>query len=341
MKLKNLGKDKKVILNGRYQLEKKLGEGGFCEVYSAIDLQTKTAVAIKRADPKKKSYRKYSADEVIEKIRVGMNREADVLRHLHHPNVIRLHNLVDEGDSIYLVLQLARGGELFDRIIERGKFSEKDAAKFIYQILVAVKYMHNQGYVHRDLKPENILFEDHSEKAKLMLTDFGLSRKLDERMMTNCGTLDYSAPELLKSKAERKGYGPGVDVWSIGVISYILLCGYPPFYTEDRNEAALREKIISGHYKFDPPTWTRISSSCKEFISSMMCVDPSKRSTLDKLLLHPWIRLETANTEDIYKLIEKDMKATLARRRWQCLELAINALQALCDDSSNVSQKTN
>jgi calcium/calmodulin-dependent protein kinase I len=312
---------------------KKLGEGGFCEVWSATDLEKNEIVAIKKADPCKKTYRKYPPEEVDGKIRRVMNREADIMRNLKHPNIIGYIDPIEENDTLYLLLEYARGGELFDRIVSRGKFSEADAACYIRQILCAVNYMHDRGYVHRDLKPENILLSDRTADAKLLLTDFGLSRQIADRMFTNCGTVDYSAPEQLRNRIERKGYGAEVDVWSVGVIAYILLCGYPPFYSQGRNEAELKQKIMTGDYGFDPPAWSRISTSAKEFIASMLTVEVRCRANIKSLIHHPWIKLETAKTEDIYKNIEKELKQTIARRRWQCLGLAINALQLMIESS--------
>ncbi|OCT65497.1 hypothetical protein XELAEV_180417364mg, partial [Xenopus laevis] len=148
------------------------------------------------------------------------------------------------------------GGELFDRIIERGYYTEKDASQLIRQVLDAVQYLHNMGIVHRDLKPENLLYATPFEDSKIMISDFGLSKIEDGGMMaTACGTPGYVAPELL----EQKPYGKAVDVWAIGVISYILLCGYPPFY--DENDSELFNQILKAEYEFDSPYWDDISES--------------------------------------------------------------------------------
>ena len=175
------------------------------------------------------------------------------------------------------------GGELFDRIVEKGSYTEKDAADLIKQVLDAVAYMHREGVVHRDLKPENLLYQNQEEDSKIMISDFGLSKMEDSGIMaTACGTPGYVAPEVLAQKP----YGKSVDVWSIGVISYILLCGYPPFY--DENDANLFAQILKGEFEFDSPYWDDISAEAKEFIRCLMCVDVDKRLSCEDALKHAW-----------------------------------------------------
>lgn len=175
------------------------------------------------------------------------------------------------------------GGELFDRIVEKGSYTEKDAAGLIRQVLAAVDYMHDQGVVHRDLKPENLLYYSADDDSKIMISDFGLSKMEESGIMaTACGTPGYVAPEVLAQKP----YGKAVDVWSIGVISYILLCGYPPFY--DENDANLFAQILKGEFEFDSPYWDEISDSAKDFIRHLMCVSVEQRYTCKLALAHPW-----------------------------------------------------
>uniref|UniRef100_W8B3F0 Calcium/calmodulin-dependent protein kinase type 1 n=1 Tax=Ceratitis capitata TaxID=7213 RepID=W8B3F0_CERCA len=160
---------------------------------------------------------------------------------LTHPNIVQLLETFEDKSKVYLVMELVTGGELFDRIVEKGSYTEKDASGLIRQILEAVDYMHEQGVVHRDLKPENLLYYSADDGSKIMISDFGLSKMEDSGIMaTACGTPGYVAPEVLAQKP----YGKAVDVWSIGVISYILLCGYPPFY--DENDANLFAQILKG-----------------------------------------------------------------------------------------------
>ncbi|PIO70310.1 kinase domain protein [Teladorsagia circumcincta] len=180
-------------------------------------------------------------------------------------------------------MELVTGGELFDRIVAKGSYTEKDASHLIRQVLHAVSFMHGNGVVHRDLKPENLLYYNQDEDSKIMVSDFGLSKTEDSGVMaTACGTPGYVAPEVL----QQKPYGKAVDVWSIGVIAYILLCGYPPFY--DESDANLFAQIIKGEYEFDAPYWDQISDSAKDFISHLMCCDPEQRFTCEQALEHPW-----------------------------------------------------
>ncbi|KAI2661911.1 Calcium/calmodulin-dependent protein kinase type 1B [Labeo rohita] len=211
---------KKDDINAVYELKEKLGEGSFSEVRVAQHRCTQKLVAVKcirkRALKGKESM---------------LENEIAVLRRL-------------------------TGGELLDRILERGSYTEKDASRVIYQVLEAVKYLHQLGVVHRDLKPENLLYETPLEDSKIVISDFGLSKMEEEgALSTACGTPAYVAPELLQQKT----YGKEVDIWAIGVITFILLCGYPPFY--DDNDTQLYKLIIKAEYEFDSPYWDDISDS--------------------------------------------------------------------------------
>ncbi|KAK7078576.1 Calcium/calmodulin-dependent protein kinase type 1, partial [Halocaridina rubra] len=204
------------------------------------------------------------------------------------------------------------GGELFDRIVEKGSYTEKDASDLIRQVLEAVDYMHDQGVVHRDLKPENLLYYSPDEDSKIMISDFGLSKMEDSGIMaTACGTPGYVAPEVLAQKP----YGKAVDVWSIGVIAYILLCGYPPFY--DENDANLFAQILKGEFEFDSPYWDEISDSAKDFIRQLMCVDVEKRYTCKQSLGHPWISGNTASDRNIHSSVSEQLKKNFAKSRWR------------------------
>ncbi|RZC36561.1 calcium/calmodulin-dependent protein kinase type 1 [Asbolus verrucosus] len=209
-------------------------------------------------------------------------------------------------------MELVTGGELFDRIVEKGSYTEKDAADLIRQVLEAVDYMHEQGVVHRDLKPENLLYYSPDEDSKIMISDFGLSKMEDSGIMaTACGTPGYVAPEVLAQKP----YGKAVDVWSIGVISYILLCGYPPFY--DENDANLFAQILKGEFEFDSPYWDEISDSAKDFIRQLMCVNVEKRFTCRQALAHPWISGNAASNKNIHGTVSEQLKKNFAKSRWK------------------------
>merc|ERR1719394_1566059 len=221
-------------------------------------------------------------------------------------------------------MELVTGGELFDRIVEKGSYTEKDAADLIKQVMSAVHYMHESGVVHRDLKPENLLYHSPDEDSKIMISDFGLSKMEDSGIMaTACGTPGYVAPEVLAQKP----YGKEVDVWSIGVISYILLCGYPPFY--DENDANLFAQILKGEFEFDSPYWDDISEEAKDFIRSLMCVNVENRLTCQTALEHSWIT-------------GKQSEKNIAKSRWRQAYNAIavsRQMKLLALNSSKTSRE--
>lgn len=323
----------------KYYLLSRLGDGGFCEVFKAKDLLNNRYVAIKRVDRSKKSFSKYTPREVEKKVKKLMHREADIMQALNHPNLIKFYEMVENDDEIFISMQLADGGELFDRIVKKGKFTEKDAAGIVAQVISAVTYMHDKGYVHRDIKPENILFENSSEDAKIYIADFGLSRDIEDKMLTNCGTVDYSAPELLKSKLTKCGYGPEIDNWSIGVVTYILLSGYPPFYSSNQDDAEIKKQIMSGSFHFHHPHWDNISKDAKSFVSGLLTINPSERLSLNQALEHPWIKQEYPSSKDIYPLIEERLKDTLAKQRWRCLGLAAEAVYLMSTQSRTLIER--
>uniref|UniRef100_A0A803TC08 Calcium/calmodulin dependent protein kinase I n=1 Tax=Anolis carolinensis TaxID=28377 RepID=A0A803TC08_ANOCA len=213
----------------------------------------------------------------------------------------------------HVPLVVVSGGELFDRIVEKGFYTERDASKLIRQILDAVKYLHDMGVVHRDLKPENLLYYSLDEDSKIMISDFGLSKieGSGSVMSTACGTPGYVAPEVLAQKP----YSKAVDCWSIGVIAYILLCGYPPFY--DENDTKLFEQILKAEYEFDSPYWDDISDSAKDFIRHLMERDPKKRFTCEQALEHPWIAGDTALDKNIHQSVSEQIKKNFAKSKWK------------------------
>ncbi|KAM4707837.1 calcium/calmodulin-dependent protein kinase type IV-like [Discoglossus pictus] len=212
--------------------------------------------------------------------------EIGVLLRLSHPNIIKLMSIFESPSEITFILELVTGGELFDRIVERGHYSEKDAAHAVQQILEAVDYLHRNGVVHRDLKPENLLYADMSPDSLLKIADFGLSKIVDEHatMKTLCGTPGYCAPEILYGTP----YGPEVDLWSVGVITYIMLCGFEPFY-DPRGDKYAYSKILSCDYEFASPWWDEISPNSKHVVQHLIVLDPKKRLTAAKALELPWV----------------------------------------------------
>ena len=259
---------------------KEIGHGHYGVVRKCMDRETKKWFAIKS----------------IRKSKVGkvdiLKREVALLKECDHPNIIVLVEVHEDQKYLHLITELCTGGELFDRIIEKtqsdeGHFSERDAAELVRCILDAIAYCHDQkGIVHRDLKPENFLFSSREENAAIKIIDFGLSRHDDMQkgiMNTKVGTPYYVAPEVLNRE-----YTKSCDIWSIGVITYILLCGYPPFYGDTDNQ--IFDSVRTGRFDFPSPDWDGISDSAKDFISLMLKVDPSKRLSASNALKHPWIK---------------------------------------------------
>ncbi|XP_053102822.1 calcium/calmodulin-dependent protein kinase type 1G isoform X3 [Hemicordylus capensis] len=242
----------------------------------------------------------------------NLENEIAVLNKIKHENIVTLEDIYESTTHFYLVMQLVSGGELFDRILERGVYTEKDASIVIQQVLGAVHYLHENGIVHRDLKPENLLYLTPEDDSKIMITDFGLSKMEQNGIMsTACGTPGYVAPEVL----EQKPYSKAVDCWSIGVITYILLCGYPPFYEE--TESKLFEKIREGYFEFESPFWDDISESAKDFICHLLEKDPNERFTCEKALRHPWIAGNTALHRDIYPSVSAQIQKNFAKSKWK------------------------
>ncbi|KAK8753818.1 hypothetical protein OTU49_001775 [Cherax quadricarinatus] len=312
----------------KYLLKDLLGTGAFSQVRLAeVRDDPSRVVAIKIIDKKALKGKEDS-----------LENEIKVLRRLTHPNIVQLLETFEDKQKVYLVMELVTGGELFDRIVEKGSYTEKDAADLIRQVLEAVDYMHDQGVVHRDLKPENLLYFSQDEDSKIMISDFGLSKMEDSGIMaTACGTPGYVAPEVLAQKP----YGKAVDVWSIGVIAYILLCGYPPFY--DENDANLFAQILKGEFEFDSPYWDEISDSAKDFIRQLMCVDVEKRYTCKQSLGHPWISGNAASDRNIHSSVSEQLKKNFAKSRWRQLMHAIvlvHKMQRLALSSTNMEVDT-
>ena len=214
--------------------------------------------------------------------------EYKIMTEMNHQYIVRCYEAKETDTSVFLFLELMSGGELFDKIIEMGSFTESMAADISYKLLGALNYMHKKGIIHRDLKPENMLLARKGDLSAVKLTDFGLSKMIDQQsqiMKTACGTPGYVAPEILTLKGG--GYDHQVDVWSMGVIIYVLLCGFPPFYAN--NDAQLYAKIKACKYSFIKPHWDPISESAKDFIRRMLVVDPKQRASIDELLKHPWL----------------------------------------------------
>eukprot|EP01098_Paradermamoeba_levis_P003709 TRINITY_DN1659_c0_g1_i2.p1 TRINITY_DN1659_c0_g1~~TRINITY_DN1659_c0_g1_i2.p1 ORF type:complete len:354 (-),score=125.62 TRINITY_DN1659_c0_g1_i2:80-1141(-) len=262
-----------------YDFGKKLGSGAFSIVHEGINKKSGDRVAIKVV---KKAVLK--GDDII-----TLKREVENLRKLDHPNILKLYDVFESQDEFFLIMELVEGKELFDKIIEKGNYSERDASICIRQIVGAIEYLHSQGIAHRDLKPENLLSSGEGENERVKVADFGLSKNFGEdRLKTSCGSPGYVAPEVLTCDSP---YDKAVDMWSIGVILYILLCGYPPFFAED--DPSLFKKIMDVDYNFDGEEWDEISETAKELIKKLLTKDPAVRLTASQMKEDPWVKGET------------------------------------------------
>ncbi|XP_056593037.1 calcium/calmodulin-dependent protein kinase type II subunit beta isoform X4 [Triplophysa dalaica] len=259
-----------------YQLYEELGKGAFSVVRRCIKLCTAQEFAAKIINTKKLSARDHQK----------LEREARICRLLKHPNIVRLHDSISEEGFHYLIFDLVTGGELFEDIVAREYYSEADASHCIQQILEAVLHCHQMGVVHRDLKPENLLLASKCKNAAVKLADFGLAIEVQgdqQAWFGFAGTPGYLSPEVLRKEA----YGKPVDIWACGVILYILLVGYPPFWDEDQHK--LYQQIKAGAYDFPSPEWDTVTPEAKNLINQMLTINPAKRITAQEALKHPWV----------------------------------------------------
>jgi len=290
-----------------------LGVGHHGSVRTCIDRATGGKYAVKSI---------YKHDPSVKA--AGLAREISLLQDMKHESIISLVDVFEDVDYVHLVTNLCEGGELFDKICELSSnsdngtpcFQESEAARIMYQLLQSVSYMHKKGIVHRDIKPENILFETTSNDSPIKIIDFGLSRRhaanLDKPMSTLVGTPYYIAPEVLKKRYENK-----CDLWSVGVIAYILLCGYPPFNGKD-NEATHRS-VLRGKYYFPAEDWSNISRDAMDFIVRLLQMNPKKRMTIEQALNHPWIVQHTTNA-NVSRMEEEQVVQDRS-----CVEVVYNA----------------
>ncbi|KAJ2899219.1 uncharacterized protein MKZ38_003362 [Zalerion maritima] len=308
----------------RWELVEKMGDGAFSNVYKARDREgTHGEVAIKvvrkyEMNSQQGDKHLHPDFKKVPKAaeRANILKEVQIMRQLDHPNIIRLINFSESKQYYYIVLELAPGGELFHQIVRLTYFSEELSRHVIAQVAKALEYLHEErGVVHRDIKPENILFypipfvqtkhpqpkqpsdEDKEDEGEFIpgmgaggigqikIADFGLSKVLwDNQTMTPCGTVGYTAPEIVKDER----YSKSVDMWALGCVLYTLLCGFPPFYDESID--VLTQKVARGEFTFLSPWWDDISKSAKDLVSHLLEVDPEKRYTIQDFLAHPWIR---------------------------------------------------
>ncbi|XP_075950099.1 calcium/calmodulin-dependent protein kinase type II subunit gamma-like isoform X3 [Anarhichas minor] len=259
-----------------YQLYEELGKGAFSVVRRCVKKSSGQEYAAKIINTKKLSARDHQK----------LEREARICRLLKHPNIVRLHDSISEEGFHYLVFDLVTGGELFEDIVAREYYSEADASHCISQILESVNHIHQHDIVHRDLKPENLLLASKMKGAAVKLADFGLAIEVQgdqQAWFGFAGTPGYLSPEVLR----KDPYGKPVDIWACGVILYILLVGYPPFWDEDQHK--LYQQIKAGAYDFPSPEWDTVTPEAKNLINQMLTINPAKRITAEQALKHPWI----------------------------------------------------
>ncbi|ROT36841.1 Pkinase-domain-containing protein [Sodiomyces alkalinus F11] len=275
-----------------YTLLEKLGKGHFAEVFLCVEKSTGQRYAVKVFTKTPGMEERTKQD--------GLQQEIAVLMGVSHPNVLCLKDTFNERNAVYLVLELASEGELFNFIVQKQKLTENETRKLFIQLFQGVKYLHERNIVHRDIKPENILMVDKDLRVKL--ADFGLAKIIGEESFTTtlCGTPSYVAPEILADSKHRK-YTKAVDVWSLGVVLYICLCGFPPFSDELFSKDfpyTLSQQIRSGRFDYPSPYWDSVGDPALDLIDSMLVVDPERRYTIDQCLAHPWVTQGPPNVYD-------------------------------------------
>lgn len=261
--------------------------------------------------------------------------ELEMLQRMKHPHIVKFVDWFESRDKYYIVTQLATGGELFDRICEQGRFTEKDASQTIRQVLEAVDYLHNNNVVHRDLKPENLLYLTAAPNSDLVLADFGIAKMLDSKdevLTTMAGSFGYAAPEVML----KKGHGKPVDMWSLGVITYTLLCGYSPFRSENLQD--LIEECNNARVIFHERYWKDVSDDAKDFIGHLLQPGPDDRSTSKEALQHRWLSGSTATDHNLLPEIRAYMAKARLRRGIEIVKLAnrIEALKMQEDENDEV-----
>eukprot|EP01002_Notosolenus_urceolatus_P000484 NODE_1118_length_1571_cov_78.861367_g921_i0.p1 GENE.NODE_1118_length_1571_cov_78.861367_g921_i0~~NODE_1118_length_1571_cov_78.861367_g921_i0.p1 ORF type:complete len:464 (-),score=115.94 NODE_1118_length_1571_cov_78.861367_g921_i0:104-1495(-) len=313
----------------KYDMGEKLGSGSYAEVFLCKEKSTGQEFAMKMLDKKKAGAKGMKAAFA----------EVDILRSLNHPNVIGLRDAFETEKDLVMVLELVRGGELFDKIVALKHYSEDTAAQLARNLTQCIKYLNDQGVAHRDIKPENLMLRNkHVEGERLTeglltdikLVDFGFAVRFDQRPFDECcGTPNFIAPEILQFgifKTIPTGYTERCDMWSIGVLVYILLCGYPPFH--DKSRTGMFKKIVAGKFWFHKGTvWEKISEEAKDFVQRLIRVEPGTRMTADEALQHPWL-LSARNDEPLPEALN-ELQIFNAREKMKGAVYGIGAVTRL------------
>nr|XP_051700563.1 serine/threonine-protein kinase H2 [Oryctolagus cuniculus] len=282
----------------RYDIQALIGTGSFSKVLRVEQKATKKPFAIK------------VVETTVREGREACEAELSVLRRVSHHYIVRLVEIFEAQDRVYLVMELATGGELFDRLTAQGSFTEQDAVRILLMVADGIRYLHALRITHRDLKPENLLYYHPGAESKILITDFGLAhvgnRGGDWMMRTLCGTPEYVAPEILL----RKPYTSAVDMWALGVITYVLLSGFLPF--DDESHTRLYRKILKGKYNYTGEPWPSISHLAKDFIDKLLMLEASHRMSASQALDHPWVITMAAGAS--MKNLQRVISRNLMRR---------------------------
>eukprot|EP00596_Hydrurales_sp_CCMP1899_P005124 CAMPEP_0119034806 /NCGR_PEP_ID=MMETSP1177-20130426/1811_1 /TAXON_ID=2985 /ORGANISM="Ochromonas sp, Strain CCMP1899" /LENGTH=765 /DNA_ID=CAMNT_0006992519 /DNA_START=107 /DNA_END=2404 /DNA_ORIENTATION=- len=313
-----------------YHTGRPLGKGSFATVHLAIHKESKKRYAAKII------HRKDMSVNVIR----ALTSEIEILRTIHHPSIVFVREIFGSTDvlgndvpTVSIVMELMGGGELFDRIIDKQFYSEREAKIALKEILEAIDYCHSMNIIHRDIKPENLLYTNESEAAKLKVADFGLAVQMTPRVQLThiCGTPTYVAPEVLKRQDQ--GYGLQADLWSIGVILYILLCGCPPFYDDDNNELFLL--IQKAEFDFPAKCWEDVSEDAKDLVTKLLVADPQRRLNAKESLAHPWLSEDSLSNKDPMPLdIAENLRIFNGKRKMKAVRHSIGAINFMRREAS-------
>ncbi|KAA3676113.1 doublecortin-like kinase 3, partial [Paragonimus westermani] len=289
------------ILQKRYHIGRILGDGNFAVVRLARRRETGQLYAMKIIDKAKLKGKENM-----------LQNEISIMHQCNHPNIVRLIEEFETPNEVWLAMEFVKDGDLFDGITKSVKFSEPVAAVIVADLANALFYLHCRSIVHRDLKPENVLlWRQPDGKIRVKLADFGLALEIRRNLYTICGTPTYIAPEIL---CER-GYGLEVDMWALGIITYIMLCGFAPFRTPDRRQSKLFESIKRGVFVYLSPYWDDVSQAAKDLVSQLLVVQPRKRLTALETIIHPWVFAEgcAMKLEDSQATIQMDQQRRALR----------------------------
>uniref|UniRef100_A0A7M5VDM6 non-specific serine/threonine protein kinase n=1 Tax=Clytia hemisphaerica TaxID=252671 RepID=A0A7M5VDM6_9CNID len=305
-------KREKHSVHSQYKIGRIIGDGNFAIVRECRDRKTQKPFALKIINKAKVKGKEHMIEN-----------EILILRKISHPNIVKLHEEFETPKEIYLVMELVPGGDLFDAIVDNTRFSEPESAYMVHDLASAILYLHELNIVHRDVKPENLLIVNREDGRKsIKLADFGLSIEVKSPMFLVCGTPTYVAPEIL----DESGYGLEVDNWAIGVICYILLCGFPPFRSTNHDQEELFDKILRGDYEYLKPFWNDVGDGPRDLIDRLLVVDASERYTAKEILQHFWIKKWTEPVEKIHRELSQAEEANMKnRKRLRGIALAIQS----------------